>query len=338
MRAAGLDDVVELGGLGREAGLELLQRRQQVVAGLRQCRQMHGRGEDVVGGLPHVDVVVAVHRSAGVGLRGQGRDDLVGVHVRGGARAGLEDVDRELVVELAGRDAVGGAAMRSAMPSSSRPSSALTRAAAPLMRPSQWITGAGMCSPEIGEVVDGFLCLAAPELLRFGDAHGRPFKHCYVRTLPRSPIQGRLHAFGIADAWFPTEQVAGAAVAEGLVDAHHLDRLTGEQRPCVQTGEAARDAVPLLQRGGQRDHERVRDREASMWRAEPVGEVVHQPAPGHLDAVGDVEGRDGGGTAICAVTDGKWMSSSPVSPSLRGPGASADARSASTIASTRLPT
>ena len=28
-------------------------------------------------------------------------DHLVGVHIRGGARAGLEDVDRELVVVLA---------------------------------------------------------------------------------------------------------------------------------------------------------------------------------------------------------------------------------------------
>ena len=36
------------------------------------------------------------------------RDHLVGVHVRRGAGAGLEDVDRELVVQLAGGDAVGG--------------------------------------------------------------------------------------------------------------------------------------------------------------------------------------------------------------------------------------
>ena len=36
------------------------------------------------------------------------RDDLVGVHVRRGARAGLEDVDRELVVVRARGDLVGG--------------------------------------------------------------------------------------------------------------------------------------------------------------------------------------------------------------------------------------
>ena len=41
-------------------------------------------------------------------LAGERGDDLVRVHVRARARAGLEDVDRELVVELALRDAVSG--------------------------------------------------------------------------------------------------------------------------------------------------------------------------------------------------------------------------------------
>ena len=64
---------------------------------------MDGRGEDVVRRLPHVDVVVRVHV-----LAGERGDHLVRVHVRRGARAGLEDVDRELVVELAARDPVAG--------------------------------------------------------------------------------------------------------------------------------------------------------------------------------------------------------------------------------------
>ena len=61
------------------------------------------RREDVVGGLAHVDVVVAVDLVAG-----ERRDDLVGIHVRRSAGAGLEDVDRELVVVLAGADRVAG--------------------------------------------------------------------------------------------------------------------------------------------------------------------------------------------------------------------------------------
>jgi hypothetical protein len=80
------------------------------------------------------------------------RDHLVGVHVRGGARAGLEHVDRELVVELAGGDAVGGGGDPLGELGSSRPSSALTRAAAPLIRPSQRITGSRDGSPEIGKL------------------------------------------------------------------------------------------------------------------------------------------------------------------------------------------
>ena len=41
-------------------------------------------------------------------VAGEVGEHLVGVHVRGGAGAGLEDVDRELVVVLAGGDRVAG--------------------------------------------------------------------------------------------------------------------------------------------------------------------------------------------------------------------------------------
>src|SRR5690348_11129289 len=48
------------------------------------------------------------------------------------------------------------AEIRSALPSSSSPSSALTCAAAPLIRPSQRATGAGIGSPEIGKFTTAF--------------------------------------------------------------------------------------------------------------------------------------------------------------------------------------
>ena len=48
---------------------------------------------------------------------------------------------------------------------SSRPSSPLARAAAPLMRPSQCTTSAGTGSPEIGKLLDGLGGLAAVEAL-----------------------------------------------------------------------------------------------------------------------------------------------------------------------------
>src|SRR5437660_6858452 len=48
------------------------------------------------------------------------------------------------------------AAIRSALPASSRPSSALTCAAAPLIRPSQRATGGGIGSPETGKFATAF--------------------------------------------------------------------------------------------------------------------------------------------------------------------------------------
>ena len=146
--AAGLDHVGELLGLRFQRLLQATHRRQQVVGHLAQRRQVDGGGEDVVGGLAHVDVIVGVGPVAGeVG------DHLVGVHVRGGAGAGLEDVDRELVVVLARGDGVAGRGdpLRERR-ASSRPSSPLARAAAALSRPSQRTTGTGTRSPETGKL------------------------------------------------------------------------------------------------------------------------------------------------------------------------------------------
>ena len=103
VRAARLDDVGELLRLRLQRRREAVERRQQVVDDLVERGEVHGGGEDVVRALAHVDVVVRVHV-----LACERRDHLVGVHVRRGARAGLEDVDRKLVVELAVRDAVAG--------------------------------------------------------------------------------------------------------------------------------------------------------------------------------------------------------------------------------------
>ena len=80
-----------------EGGGECLQRGQELGLDGVHRREVHRRREHVVRRLPHVHVVVRVHA-----LAGEVRDHLVGVHVRGGAGAGLEDVDRELVVVLAG--------------------------------------------------------------------------------------------------------------------------------------------------------------------------------------------------------------------------------------------
>ena len=101
VRAARLDHVVELLRLRSQRVAEPTERRQEVVDQLVQRREVHGGREDVVRRLPHVHVVVGVDS-----LARERRHHLVGVHVRRRARAGLEDVDRELVVELARGDAI----------------------------------------------------------------------------------------------------------------------------------------------------------------------------------------------------------------------------------------
>ena len=82
VRAAGLDDVMEGVGLGLEGGFELLERGQKLVGGAVQRGEMDRRGEHVVGGLPHVDVVIGVSLLRRLAVVGQRGDDLVGVHVR----------------------------------------------------------------------------------------------------------------------------------------------------------------------------------------------------------------------------------------------------------------
>jgi hypothetical protein len=62
---------------------------------------VQGRRDEVVAGLPAVDLVV------GVGF-GEAADDLVGIHVAGGAAAGLEDIDGKFGVERALNDLFGG--------------------------------------------------------------------------------------------------------------------------------------------------------------------------------------------------------------------------------------
>ena len=92
-----------------------LQRGNQVLLDRLRHGDVDGRGEHVVGALPHVDVVVGMDRLFGAKavaahqLDGPIGDHFVGVHVARRARAGLKHVDGKLVVELAvGHFAAGG--------------------------------------------------------------------------------------------------------------------------------------------------------------------------------------------------------------------------------------
>ena len=70
---------------------------------------------------------------------------------------GLEDVDRELVVELAGGDAVAGGGDAVGEVVVEQPEVGVdTRSRAALIRPSQRATGIGMGSPETGKLAIAF--------------------------------------------------------------------------------------------------------------------------------------------------------------------------------------
>ena len=115
VRPADLQNVLPGGGLLGQHFAASLQCREQSLADRHGGGHVDGRGKDVVGALAQVDVIVGVDRLLGAEAVAAGQldgpvgDHLVGVHVAGGARAGLEDIDGELVVELSvGHFAAGG--------------------------------------------------------------------------------------------------------------------------------------------------------------------------------------------------------------------------------------
>jgi len=113
MGPADLDDGGEFRGLAGERGVQAAQRREKQAMDLLDGGDMHGGRETVIRGLPEIDVVVGVDRllaadDAAETLDGQVGDDLVGVHVGLGARAGLPHDEREIVETLERGDLGGG--------------------------------------------------------------------------------------------------------------------------------------------------------------------------------------------------------------------------------------
>ncbi|MCY1429728.1 hypothetical protein D9M71_456580 [compost metagenome] len=85
----------------------MIQCRQQTLLQLQRGADVDGRGNDVVAALPAVDLVVGVDRATQA-TAGEGRHHLVGVHVRAGARAGLEHIDREVLQAVLGQQFLAG--------------------------------------------------------------------------------------------------------------------------------------------------------------------------------------------------------------------------------------
>ena len=160
VRAAGLDDVVELVRLRLERVREPLERRQQVVRRSRRAPRdgrRTGRRRSTTGPCSRRRSRARPRRRAWRSPRS--RSCSTRCRSRSGRRrSGTGRRARR------SRCASAAAAMRSALSRSSRPSSAFTRAAAALIRPSQRATGGGIGSPGDGEVGDRLRGFAAPEL------------------------------------------------------------------------------------------------------------------------------------------------------------------------------
>ena len=120
--------------LARRLSCEDGERGLQVLDDRLRGGDVDRRREGVVARLAGVDVVVGVDVGAGAG--GEAGEHLVHVHVGAGARAGLEDVDREVVEVLARGDAAGG------RPRSRRPAPRSTTPSRPLVRAAACLTSA----------------------------------------------------------------------------------------------------------------------------------------------------------------------------------------------------
>ena len=91
MSAADLDDLVELACLAAQGLFERGHGREQILVDGGGGGDVEGGGEHVVARLAAIDMVVGMRA-------GEAADHLIGVHVRGGAAAGLKDIDDELAV------------------------------------------------------------------------------------------------------------------------------------------------------------------------------------------------------------------------------------------------
>ena len=113
MRAADFNDVPKFLRLRIERAAQCVERGDERGAELLGDGDVNRGGDDVVRRLAHVHVVVRVHGIARADrlareLRAAVRDHLVGVHIRRGAAAGLEEVDREMRIERALHDFIRG--------------------------------------------------------------------------------------------------------------------------------------------------------------------------------------------------------------------------------------
>ena len=156
--ASGLDNLIECFCLGVDRVPQVLQAGQQRCGRFEIRADVNGGGDHVVAALTHVDVVVRMDLAAQFSGR-QRRNDLVGVHVCAGARAGLEDIERELVVVAAVGDFVRGVFNGPGHVGLHQSQVVVHRRRRTLDEPERAQEGARETQAADGEVVDGALRL-----------------------------------------------------------------------------------------------------------------------------------------------------------------------------------
>ena len=108
MGPSGFDDALVFFFEAAERRSQLVDCGQDLVLQREDSGNVHCRGERVVRRLGHVDIVVRVQQLFACQLIAAVGNDLVGVHVGLRAGSGLPDDQREMVVQLAGRDLLTG--------------------------------------------------------------------------------------------------------------------------------------------------------------------------------------------------------------------------------------
>ena len=182
MRAADFDNVVKFRALFIQRIPEVRQSREEPVHGFLCRRNVHGGRESVIGGLGHVYVVIgmdrrlAPHAAAGP-FDGAVGDDLIGIHVRLGAGAGLPDAEGKMGVQGAGDDFISGRGDHGAKTGGHFPEVGIDQGAGFFENPEGADQGTGHHIAADGKILQGALRLGTP-VGRGGDfdgAHGIGF-------------------------------------------------------------------------------------------------------------------------------------------------------------------
>ena len=106
--AAGFDDALVFPLKAQEGGGQLVHGGDHPVLQGQDCRDMHGGGEGIVGGLGHIHIVIRVQELLPRDLIAPVRDHLVGVHIALGAGAGLPDHQGKMLHERTGDHLIAG--------------------------------------------------------------------------------------------------------------------------------------------------------------------------------------------------------------------------------------